>query len=152
MNGIEQAIANQAAAAISIALNSLPGTSVAVSAFPGIGGDITTLINRGSNLNQTLAHCNIRSTGGTPMAEAQLHCLTELSACKEDRKIFFVITDGHANNRQAVKHLNSHSDVLSLGLIIGQQDCLKDMFDYTAVISDINQLQQKVFDIIEQVI
>lgn len=154
MSDEPQQIANSATASIAIALNALPKTSVCVSAFPGNGGGthVLPLVNRRGVTSNATSKCNVISTGSTPMAEAMFHCYRELASTAEERKILIVITDGGANNPEMVEHLNKHDDVLSLAFVIGRSDYLKGMFDYSVVIDNIDELQSKLFELVESTI
>lgn len=151
MNGQAQSIANQASASMGVALSSLKGTSVAISHFPGEYSHVSNMIARGGNIQQVIHQCNLYSSGGTPMANAMRYAMDELSEAPEPRKILIVITDDGANEPNVVKHLNSHTDVISMSVCIGR-DHTSALFDYSVTIEDISELQDKLFDLVTQVV
>lgn len=151
MYGHAQPVANQASASIGVALSSLKGTSVAVSHFPGANSHVSNMIARGNNIQQVIHQCNLGSSGGTPMAEAMRYAMDELNEAPEPRKILIVITDDGANDPVVVKYLNSQADVISMSVCIGR-DYTSHLFDYSVTIENINELQDKLFDLVTQVV
>ena len=141
-------IANQAVAALALAISSVPRCDVAVSAFPGMGGGVSPAITRGQPVRPNLDLIPPYASGGTPMARAMLYALRELATSNRSRKVLIVVTDGEPDNRFNVTYLNdlSRNEVSTYGIGINS-DAVTSLFDQSVVISDVSELSEALFRI-----
>ena len=148
-----QHIANQATVSMAMAVSSIPKCDVAVSMFPGRGGEVSQVITRGQPIRPNLGRMAIWSDGCTPLAEAMLYAARELATSNRQRKVLIIITDGEPDNPGGVKYMNSviadHVDTYAIG--IGYEH-VKYYFENWSVISDVKELQKALFDIAGKVL
>ena len=143
-----QDIANQAAVSLALAVSSIPQCDIAVSMFPGKGGAVSPMINRGQPVRVNLGRCAVRSSGGTPLAEAMLYGARELATSRRERKVMIVITDGEPNYGSSVKYMlkliEPHVDVYAIGI---NSTAVSDYFKKHSVINSVAELQAALFSI-----
>lgn len=140
-------IAREAALAISLALESIPGVNPAVSFFgPGV---VQSALRHGERVNAK--RFGVNAGGSTPMAEALWYAGFELSKCKEQRKLVICITDGEPDNAGAVLDvlkLYKKSDVETIGIGIGT-DLVKRYFQDSIVIDAAADLRKTLFKLMQ---
>lgn len=150
------------ALALAMALHKLNGVKVATASFPAVGscsaaegeqvGIIHTFDQRPESVAKKFA--GIFSKAFTPTAEALLWSGRELSGRKEDRKIVFVITDGHpelpGKGRDAYRRLTikvrqsmEEAGIEVVGLGIGID--VSAIFPKSVVVHDLDSLAGSVF-------
>lgn len=143
-----QEIANQAAVSLALAVSSIPQCDIAVSMFPGKGGAVSPMISRGQPVRVNLGRCAVRSSGGTPLAEAMLYGARELATCRRERKVMIVITDGDPNEGGSVKYMlkliEPHVDVYAIGI---NSTAVSNYFKKHSVINSVAELQAALFSI-----
>tara|TARA_R110001592_G_scaffold221139_2_gene475794 strand:+ start:5611 stop:7431 length:1821 start_codon:yes stop_codon:yes gene_type:complete len=143
-----QDIANQAAVSLALAVSSIPKCDIAVSMFPGQGGAVSPMIGRGQPVRVNLGRCAVRSSGGTPLAEAMLFAARELATCKRERKVLIVITDGAPNDGNSVQYMlkliEPHVDVYAIGI---NSTAVRNFFKKNAVIKSVEELQAALFSV-----
>ena len=146
-----QDTANQATVSLALAISSIPKADIAVSIFPGIGGNVSPVVTRGQPIRANLGRFVVRSSGGTPMAEAMLFAAKELASSHRQRKVLIIITDGEPANSGSVSCLNDliagHIDTYAIGI---NSTAVKRYFKNWSVISDVKELQKVLFDIAGQ--
>ncbi|WP_448205415.1 VWA domain-containing protein [Azospirillum sp. sgz302134] len=138
-------VACEASLALALALEGVPGVSVAVSSFPGV----LTVLKRGESVRAAAGRFTLKATGGTPMAPAIWHAVTEIAQAPEERKVIMVLTDGAPDNRPAVEHvvqrcIASGVEVIGIGIGTG---VVKTLFPVSAVIHDVEQLRDVMFNL-----
>ncbi|MDM1717373.1 VWA domain-containing protein, partial [Thiopseudomonas alkaliphila] len=89
----------EAAATMFAALEPLPNTSVGLSYFCE---DYSKAIRHNERLAKSKTMLGVKPGGTTNTGGAILNTICELLACKQEKKILFVLTDGQPDN---VKHL-----------------------------------------------
>ncbi|POP51503.1 cobaltochelatase CobT-related protein [Zhongshania marina] len=143
-----QDIANQAAVSLALAVSSIPKCDIAVSMFPGKGGAVSPMINRGQPVRVNLGRCAVRSSGGTPLAEAMLYAGRELAVSRSERKVLIVITDGAPNDGNSVQYMTKliepFVDVYAIGI---NSTAVRNYFKKNAVINSVEELQSALFSI-----
>jgi cobaltochelatase CobT len=102
--GIDR-VAMEAALALALALESMPGVSVAATAFPHITenvvplNQVTVILRRGETVRRKAGSFVQGGRGGTPLTGALWFAAAELLAAQEPRKVAIVLTDGVPNDR-----------------------------------------------------
>ena len=143
-----QQIANQATVSLALAISSIPKCDIAVSMFPGIGGDVSPMICRGQPVRAVLNRFDVSSHGGTPLAQAMLYAARDLALSNRPRKVLIIITDGDPANPNAVHYMNNilegHVDTYAIGI---GSTAAKHFFKNWSVINDIKELQHALFTI-----
>ncbi|WP_026332127.1 VWA domain-containing protein [Thioalkalivibrio sp. ALE16] len=150
-----------AAMAIQLATDSLRGVTTQVSAFPGRdasipGGGLIPVTMFGQPARLRADSFAISAGGGTPMSQAILGTLSSLLSCREPRKILLVITDGAPDNfpatEEAIRIAREDVGVESYAIGVGTDP--SDLFgdDHTAVISTVDDLAHKLFEMLSPVL
>lgn len=143
----EYEIARDAALAIALALETIPGVNPAVSFFgPGL---VKAGLRHGERVNAK--RFNVHPGGSTPMAEALWFAGYELSKCKEQRKLVICITDGEPDRAQAVHDvlkLYKNADVESIGIGIGT-GLVKTYFQNSIEIKAASDLRTTLFKLMQ---
>ena len=145
-------VAREACYAASLALQAVPGVSVAVSAFPGPGrGTIACLARGGERVEQAESRfAGLQPRGGTPLAEAMLFGARALLAERKPRRILLVITDGEYPaeiGRPLVERLG-RAGIESVGVGIAC-DC-GPIFPVARTIGQVGELPSALFRLLEE--
>lgn len=130
MAGERIILACQSCYAVASALESVPGVSVAVTAFPA--GMVFT-DSGDALLEETLwpvlgpkqrlhPDFNYEANGGTPLAEALWWVMQQLQIRPENRKILLILSDGMPDNMQAARniiglHQKHGHEVYGIGIV-----------------------------------
>lgn len=143
-----QDIANQATTSLALAVSSIPKCDIAVSMFPGIGGDVSPMIRRGQPVRAVLNRLDVSSSGGTPLAQAMLYAARDLASSNRPRKVLIIVTDGGPNNPYSVHYMNQIMDgfVDTYAIGIGST-AVSSYFKKWSVINDVKELQNALFTI-----
>jgi Mg-chelatase subunit ChlD len=143
-----QQIANQATTSLALAVSSIPKCDIAVSMFPGEGGDVSPMLRRGQPVRAVLNRFDVSSYGGTPLAQAMLYAARDLASSNKPRKVLIIVTDGDPNDPGAVRYMNrlldNHIDTYAIGIC---STSVSSFFDNWSVINDVTELQQALFAI-----
>ena len=149
-------IAKEAAMALALALDRIPGVNQSLTVFPGqvtVCGDayvpsVTRLLGPREHprrLSGPLAQCHAQ--GGTPMTEALYYAASRLVGGQEARKTILVITDGEPNDpvstQKAVTTIG-HMGMEICGIGIGTM-VVRDLFPEHAVIQGVQELRAALF-------
>lgn len=144
--GARQEIANHAAVSLALAISSIPKCDIAVSMFPGVGGEVSPIVRRGQPIRPSMGRFAVSSSGGTPLSEAMLYSARELAASKKERKVLIVVTDGQPSNGPAVRYIQKliapHVDIYSIGI---GTTAVSQYFEKWSVIKDVKELQTALF-------
>ncbi|WP_285905061.1 hypothetical protein [Pseudodesulfovibrio pelocollis] len=141
--------------AMTMALRSNRRFNTAITAFPGNSSyDCTTLLRHGERYTNEIG---IAPTGYTPLGQAVWNILPDLLACREDRKILFVITDGGPTPLEAaimaLEDARSYGvEAFCLGIEVDANDeeNLASMFgDNFRCITSIEEMPEAVFGMLE---
>jgi hypothetical protein len=149
-------LALESALALALALQSIPGTSVGVTAFPGPRGRpdrVERLLPHGAPVRSRAGAFSLAPRGGTPMAEALGYAATELLLRPEDRRLLLVLTDGMPDSFPAVRELLSRcraSDIEVVG--VGIQTDVQDLFSVAVEVADVADLRHRLFQVAERLL
>lgn len=146
-------IAREAALAIALALECIPGVNPAVTFFRNGGEDcLISAVRHGESVQKRAGRFLVEASGCTPMAEAIWHGAFELSKTRETRKMMVVVTDGEPNNPracQAVINLCEQSGVEVFGIGV-ETAAVNRLFRKNIVIDDATTLQSTLFRLMER--
>ncbi len=139
----KMAVAREAALAAAIGVDSIPGTSVCVGAFPtGYANGVMEVLPFGQKPRSNSRNFGVSASGGTPLADAIWWGAVRLMARKEPRKLMLIATDGEANHpaqaKAAVERL-TRSGVEMMGLGI-KCNAVENVFDDHRVIHTVEEL------------
>ena len=149
-------LALEAALALALALESIPGTSVGVTAFPGQRGRpdrVERLLGHGVPVRSRAGAFALAPRGGTPMAEALGYAATELLLRPEARRLLLVLTDGVPDSVAAVLELLQRcrrSEVEVVG--IGIQTDVGGLFPVAVEVAEVGDLKRMLFRVAERVL
>ena len=150
MDGDELWIAKQAAMAVSLAMQSIPGVETGVTAFPAGGNDVWVVQRPGRRASQEIERWGFPANGGTPLAEALWYQAVELATARQPRKILLVLTDGAPNNAPAaqvcIRAMVDHG-IEVMGIGIGTM-VVQDLFPDHRVINELGELAPAMFDML----
>ncbi len=140
----------EAALALALALEGIPGASVAVSAFPARDGrSVLTLLGRGERVRDAAGRFWLKAAGGTPLAGALWHAAAELVLCPEPRKVVVVLTDGRPDGGPEVvaailaRCRESGIEPIGIGLRID----VGALFERAITIEDLGTLRRRLLDV-----
>lgn len=145
-------VAQEAALTIALALEGIQGVNPAVTYFGGSAEEPNfSAMKHGQRVSQNAGRFILPPQGSTPMAEAIWYGAYELSKTREQRKLMIVITDGEPNNEAAVKSVvdlceRSGIELIGIGLIT---HAVKQFFQRSIVIQDVNDLRKTLFKLME---
>ncbi|MHB8252882.1 MAG: cobaltochelatase CobT-related protein [Acidiferrobacter sp.] len=163
MKGGRDAVAKEAAMALALALDRIPGVTQALTVFPGkpiqVNGTyvpgVTRILARRENprrISGTLAEC--RARGGTPMTEALYYAASRIMGASENRKTILVITDGEPNDVPSCK--KAVQDMMRMGIeVCGigiKTMSVQDLFPQYAVIRNVNELRDAIFTMARRIL
>lgn len=105
MGGSQMTVARESALSSALALESIPGVSVATAAFPSgrSWNGVVPLTQFGQSPRATAKNYAIDAGGGTPLTEALYWAGYQLMSRPEPRKILIVATDGEPNDPDSAK-------------------------------------------------
>lgn len=139
--------------------------NLAVTAFPGYSDyDCSTLIRHGEPFTNEIGITTtrdmplVRGIGHTPLGQAIWQILPDILACKEERKIIFVVTDGGPTPaeaaEQALEDARNHgveAYALGVGVAEDAKATLYNLFgDSFRCIDSIDELADSVFELLEE--
>ncbi|NEV60360.1 cobaltochelatase CobT-related protein [Thiorhodococcus minor] len=149
-------VALESALAVALALERIPGVSVAVSAFPGLGGDderITRLVQHGQSVRQRAGAFQQGPRGGTPLAQALWYAAADLSLRPETRRIVLVMTDGAPNDWAAAVEILGLCETAGLEPVgIGIGCDVSALFRVGTRVQDASDLKQALFGLAERLL
>jgi cobalamin biosynthesis protein CobT len=149
-------LALESALALALALESIPGTSVGVTAFPGQRGRpdrVERMLPHGAPVRARAGAFSLAPRGGTPMAEAMGYAAAELLLRPEARRLLLVLTDGMPDSFPAVQDLLGRcreSDVEVVG--IGVQTDVGGVFPLAVEVGDVADLKRVLFRVAEKLL
>lgn len=154
--GSKLEVALDAVLALALALEEIQGVSLAATAFPGHQGGLTVqpLLLRGRKVKSDLGQFAISAAGSTPLAEAMWHVAADLARAKEPRRVLIVAGDGRPNSPEAAHYVIDRfrrAGIEVIGIGIGT-DSVEDLFPVSAVIRDVGDLRDALFEIARKVI
>lgn len=143
-------IALEATLGLALALESIEGTSIGITAFDD---EAWPILKQGESVHLAVENFGESGSGWTGTHKALLSAAQALSTCREPRKIIFVITDGEPDNRSAtiknVKRCEAAGiEVMAIG--IRENTALHD-YDLAECIENIDDLHRAVFGLMQHV-
>ncbi len=144
-------LANQAALALALALEVIPGVTLAVSYFPGHRSDVTEVLRTGQSARRQAAFFDQKPRGCTPMAPAIWYAAHQFLQQKQTRKLMIVITDGAPDDEESTRDVigrcqQNGFELLGVGI---QTVSVKHLFSESVVVSNLPDLKHGLFTIME---
>ncbi|EPS3380252.1 VWA domain-containing protein [Vibrio cholerae] len=147
-------VANEAALALAMALESIPGVVPAVSYFPGIHQEVSIALLPKQSVRHRAACFDQKPRGCTPMAQAMWFAANSLLAQKQKRKLMIVLTDGDPDDWAATHDIvdrcrRSGFELLGIGI---QTRSVEKFFPQSIVINDVKDLKRELFEVTQQLL
>nr|WP_067286923.1 VWA domain-containing protein [Marinobacterium profundum] len=142
-------IANEAALALALALEGIPGVSTAVSFFPGCVQVVAMALRPRQSVRREAARFAQTPRGCTPLAPAMWFAAHDLLRQKEKRKLMIVLTDGEPDDWNAAHDIvnrcqRSGFELLGIGI---QTRSVERFFPSSLVINDLKDLKCELFNV-----
>ncbi len=147
-------VANEAALALAMALEGIPGVVPAVSYFPGIHQEVSIALLPKQSVRHRAACFDQKPRGCTPMAQAMWFAANSLLAQKQKRKLMIVLTDGDPDDWAAAHDIvdrcrRSGFELLGIGI---QTRSVEKFFPQSIVINDVKDLKRELFEVTQQLL
>ena len=147
-------VANEAALALAMALEDIPGVVPAVSYFPGIHQEVSIALLPKQSVRHRAACFDQKPRGCTPMAQAMWFAANSLLAQKQKRKLMIVLTDGDPDDWAATHDIvdrcrRSGFELLGIGI---QTRSVEKFFPQSIVINDVKDLKRELFEVTQQLL
>ena len=147
-------VANEAALALAMALEGIPGVVPAVSYFPGIHQEVSIALLPKQSVRHRAACFDQKPRGCTPMAQAMWFAANSLLAQKQKRKLMIVLTDGDPDDWAATHDIvdrcrRSGFELLGIGI---QTRSVERFFPQSIVINDLKDLKRELFEVTQQLL
>ena len=147
-------VANEAALALAMALEGIPGVVPAVSYFPGIHQEVSIALLPKQSVRHRAACFDQKPRGCTPMAQAMWFAANILLAQKQKRKLMIVLTDGDPDDWAATHDIvdrcrRSGFELLGIGI---QTRSVEKFFPQSIVINDVKDLKRELFEVTQQLL
>lgn len=142
--------ASDAVLALALALDGIPGVNPAVTAFPGSNNREVCVLHRhgGGSVEKSASAFEIAASGGTPLHTALMYACAAVMACREERKVVMVITDGDPDDATKVLdaiRLCERFGIEVYGIGIGVD--VKHLFGQATSIQSVEELAVRIFDL-----
>jgi cobalamin biosynthesis protein CobT len=154
--GTRAGSALESALALGLALDGIPGVTVAVTAFPGKAGrpDRVTRMVRHEQSPRACAGAFIQAArGGTPMAQALWYAAADLLACRQERRLVMVLTDGEPDDPPEVLRLLGlcrQAGIETVGVGIGID--VRYLFPTAIEVTQATELKRELFGVAERLL
>ena len=147
-------VANEAALALAMALEGIPGVVPAVSYFPGIHQEVSIALLPKQSVRHRAACFDQKTRGCTPMAQAMWFAANSFLAQKQKRKLMIVLTDGDPDDWAATHDIvdrcrRSGFELLGIGI---QTRSVEKFFPQSIVINDVKDLKRELFEVTQQLL
>ncbi|OED40409.1 hypothetical protein ACH42_16720 [Endozoicomonas sp. (ex Bugula neritina AB1)] len=147
-------VANEAALALAMVLEGIPGVVPAVSYFPGIHQEVSIALLPKQSVRHRAACFDQKPRGCTPMAQAMWFAANSLLAQKQKRKLMIVLTDGDPDDWAATHDIvdrcrRSGFELLGIGI---QTRSVEKFFPQSIVINDVKDLKRELFEVTQQLL
>ncbi|GHZ98962.1 TPA: VWA domain-containing protein [Vibrio cholerae] len=147
-------VANEAALALAMALEGIPGVVPAVSYFPGIHQEVSIALLPKQSVRHQAACFDQKPRGCTPMAQAMWFAANSLLVQKQKRKLMIVLTDGDPDDWAATHDIvdrcrRSGFELLGIGI---QTRSVEKFFPQSIVINDVKDLKRELFEVTQQLL
>ena len=146
----------ESALALALTLDGIPGVTVATTAFPGRAGtaDRVTRMVRHGQCPRACAGAFIQTArGGTPMAQALWYAAADLLACREERRMLMVLTDGEPDDTpEALRliRLCRQAGIEAVGVGIGVD--VRHLFPTAIEVTEAKDLKGALFGVAERLL
>jgi cobalamin biosynthesis protein CobT len=146
----------ESALALALALDGIPGVTVATTAFPGQAGTadrVTRVVQHGQSPRARAGAFLQTARGGTPMAQALWYAAAELLACREERRMLMVLTDGEPDDTpEALRLLGlcRQAGIEAVGVGIGVD--VRHLFPTAIEVTEAKDLKGALFGIAERLL
>jgi cobaltochelatase CobT len=146
----------ESALALALALDGIPGVTVATTAFPGRAGTadrVTRMVQHGQSPRACAGAFIQSARGGTPMAQALWYAAAELLACREERRMLMVLTDGEPDNTpEALRLLGlcRQAGIEAVGVGIGVD--VRHLFPTAIEVREAKDLKRELFRVAERLL
>jgi cobaltochelatase CobT len=149
-----QQTANEAALALALALEGIPGVRCGASYFPGYYSDVETALPLGQSVRNNAVLFDQKPRGTTPMAEALWYVANQLIYRQEERKIIIVITDGDPDDLEQTREIISLCYRGSIELVgVGiHTSSVEQLFRRCVVVNNLASLREALFELGEAAI
>jgi cobaltochelatase CobT len=144
------------ALALALALDGIPGVTVAATAFPGRAGTpdrVTRMVRHGQSPRACAGAFVQAPRGGTPMAQALWYAAADLLACREERRMLVVLTDGEPDDAAEVLRLLGlcrQAGIETVGVGIGI--CVQHLFPTAIEVTEAKDLKRELFGVAERML
>jgi cobaltochelatase CobT len=139
-----------------LALDGSPGVTVAATAFPGRAGTpdrVTRMVRHGQSPRACAGAFVQAPRGGTPMAQALWYAAADLLACREERRMLVVLTDGEPDDAAEVLRLLGlcrQAGIETVGVGIGI--CVQHLFPTAIEVTEAKDLKRELFGVAERML
>ena len=146
----------ESALALALALDGIPGVTVAVTAFPGRAGRpdrVTRMVQHGQSPRACAGAFIQAARGGTPMAQALWYVAADLLACREERRMVVVLTDGEPDDPPEVLRLLAlcrQAGIETVGVGIGIR--VQHLFPTAIEVTEAKDLKRELFGVAERLL
>ena len=146
----------ESALALALALDGIPGVTVAATAFPGRAGTpdrVTRMVGHGESPRACAGTFVQAPRGGTPMAQALWYAAADLLACREDRRMLVVLTDGEPDDAAEVLRLLGlcrQAGIETVG--IGMGICVQHLFPTAIEVTEAKDIKRALFGVAERLL
>ncbi len=146
----------ESALALALALDGIAGVTVAVTAFPGRSGRpdrVTRMVRHGQSPRACAGAFIQAARGGTPMAEALWYAAADLVACREERRMVVVLTDGEPDSPSEVLRLLAlcrQAGIETVGVGIGID--VRHLFPTAIEVTEAKDLKRELFGVAERLL
>jgi cobalamin biosynthesis protein CobT len=152
--GKRLSLAIDAAMALSMAFEGIPGVNLGITAFPGSDGQsVYSLLRHGQRIRPNVGYFALVPHGSTPMAEAIWFAAASLLMCREPRKVVMVLTDGDPDSRLSALDILERcqrSGIEAVGIGLGID--VSHLFPKSIRIDNISQLRTQLFALAEDLL
>jgi cobaltochelatase CobT len=146
----------ESALALALALDGIPGVTVAATAFPGRAGTpdrVTRMVRHGQSPGACAGAFVQAPRGGTPMAQALWYAAADLLACREERRMLVVLTDGEPDDASEVLRLLGlcrQAGIETVGVGIGIR--VRHLFPTAIEVTEAKDLKRELFGVAERLL
>lgn len=152
--GTRLPLALDAAMALAMAFEDIPGVNLGITAFPGRYEDtVYTVLRHGQRLRPNVGGFALMADGSTPMAEAVWFAAASLLMCREPRKVVMVLTDGEPNDRLSALDILDRcqrSGIEAVGVGLGID--VSHLFPKAIMVNEIGELRTQLFALAEDLL
>lgn len=142
-------LAIEAALALALALEAIPGVNPSVTKFPYEDtNDVVPLLRRGQKVRANVAAFLPTTSGYTPLCSALWYLASSVLSAREHRKIIMVLNDGQPDDLDATKSVIRRCEASGIELIgVGIGYDTSHLFSRSIVIHDLSELAVQLFSI-----